>query len=322
MKAKQAPVEEGFDNSNKDIHKHQQKEGEKNIATKTQKTKVSQNKNEPRTDTFRKKIPPSENPDLQNGDTTFNHNDVIDMQVIRPVNSANNNKSDSGDDICAADFYKNCNNNLINKNINQNDASTIDLYKKHTSNLTNSFNNNNNNDNFISSDQTNTMISTTAGFVNNGYQESGLSASPPFNKAAATLDEFDMMFDEAGGSSEILQNLNDGRSTRRSAGSKNSKIIKVSNDVENVVKSSTTELTNRDTNHSIVDELNQTATSIRHVQLNENTHRRGGSSSSGGEEWNTTNGNPYWNEETAASAISNLNNNKPPFVDTQRFFRN
>lgn len=292
MKAKQKTVEKGFDN-NKDIQQHEQQPEKNNIA-KARKTKVSQNKNEPRTETFRKKIPPSENPDPQTDGNTFKHDDVIDMEVIRPVDSAKNNNN-----------YIDYNNRNNNNNMN-----------------TNTFYGYNNNNNFISSEHANKIKSTAAGMVNDGYNESGLSGSPQINKAAATLDEFDMMFDEGEGGSEILENLNDGRSTRRSAGSNNSTIIKVSNDVENAVKSSATEVTNRNTNHSIVDELNQTATSIRHVQLNENSHRRGGSTSSGGEEWNTTNGNPYWNEETSASAISNLDNNKPPFVDTQRFFRN
>ena len=229
-----------------------------------QQTKTSQKKNGPLTETFRKKLPPSENPDLQNGGT-YHHSDVIDMQVVK---TKNNNNNDS--------FHGHKNNRPV-------------------------FEQNNNN---------------KAGVINNGYNESVLSGSPQVDTAAGTLDEFDVAFDEVSG-----ENFNDdGRSTRRSGGSNNSTIIKVSNeneqdgDFENTIKPSPTNMktatNNQDRKHSIVD-LNQTATSIRHVQLNESSNRAGGSED---------NENSYWKVENATSATNNQNN-KPPFVDTQRFFR-
>jgi len=131
------------------------------------------------------------------------------------------------------------------------------------------------------------MINGNAGNHNGGYDESDLSG--------AHVDvEFDQAFDYH------VDEQNDGRLTRRSGGSNNSTIIKVADE-------------NKDTEPSrknpYVDDrinpLNQTATSVKHVQLSEQNVSASSSELTG-------NQNANWNDNAECFG----NQNQPPNVDS------
>ena len=97
----------------------------------------------------------------------------------------------------------------------------------------------------------------TTAALNNGYSaESGLNNGTTPPDVDSVMNDFEMALE---GGDTRSDNMYGGRSTRQSGGSNSSTIINVSNEhIDN---------DNQEKQHSIVDELNQTATSIRHVQL-------------------------------------------------------
>ena len=131
-------------------------------------------------------------------------------------------------------------------------------------------------------------------YENGGFDESDLSG--------AHVDvEFDQAFDSY---NDKFEDQNDGRLTRRSEGSNNSTIIKVAD-----------EYTDTDSHHQqnsfvseqTVNSLNQTATSVKHVQLSEQNAASTSSSDLSGNNQNTN-----WNDKAEYFG----NQNQPPNVDS------